>query len=200
LNIDRAAEISGLIRFEQSENFKLLGLVQVQSQKTSNTKLVVNFLNFPIITHMLKYDKQRRSYDHCKLKGCCWKFWFESKEVTYRLWTLGLNEARSKGTLNIKVIGNYIDSLKRVKTQNFDIRQTKRKGLKLKGFLSYDFELESIFFKFPLVFMVCFLMQYDSMLPCNMSILYVHHQKKKLTKYIRCTYSRWQSHYPRSQF
>jgi hypothetical protein len=30
--------------------------------------------------------------------------------------TLGLNEARSKRTLNIKVIGNYINSLKRVKT------------------------------------------------------------------------------------
>jgi hypothetical protein len=110
--------------------------------------------------------------------GCCWKFWFEPKEVTYRLWTLGLNEARSKGTLNIKVIGNYTDSLNRVKTQNFDIVRTKREGLKLKGFLSYDFELESIFFKFPLVFMVCFLMQYDSMMPCNMSILYVPHQKK----------------------
>jgi hypothetical protein len=27
LNIDQAAEISGLVRFEQYENFKLLGLV-----------------------------------------------------------------------------------------------------------------------------------------------------------------------------
>jgi hypothetical protein len=35
LNIDRAAEIYELIRFKQSKNFKLLGLVQVQSQKTS---------------------------------------------------------------------------------------------------------------------------------------------------------------------
>jgi hypothetical protein len=58
LNIDRAAEISGLIRFEQSENFKLLGLVQVQSQKSSNTKLVVNFLHFPVITHMLESDNR----------------------------------------------------------------------------------------------------------------------------------------------
>jgi hypothetical protein len=53
----------------------------------------------------------------------------------------------------------------------------KREGLKLKGFLSYDFELESIF-KFLLVFMVCFLMQYDSMMSCNMSVLSVPHQKK----------------------
>jgi hypothetical protein len=31
--------------------------MHVQSQKTFNTKLVVNFLNFPVITHMLKSDK-----------------------------------------------------------------------------------------------------------------------------------------------
>jgi hypothetical protein len=37
LNINQAAEISGLIRFVQSENFKLLSLNQAQSQKTSNT-------------------------------------------------------------------------------------------------------------------------------------------------------------------
>jgi hypothetical protein len=79
----------------------------------------------------------------------CWKYWFELKEATYRLRTLGLNEAGSKGMPNIKVIGNYINSLKRVKTQNFDIERTKWKGLKLKGFLSYDIELESIFLSFP---------------------------------------------------
>jgi hypothetical protein len=28
------------------------------------------------------------------------------------------------------------------------------------------------------------LMQYDSMMPCNMSVLYVSHQKKKLAQYI----------------
>jgi hypothetical protein len=67
LNIDRANEISGLIRFEQSENFKLLGLVQVQSQKTSNTKHVINFLNFPFITDTVKSNQRRRSYNHCKL-------------------------------------------------------------------------------------------------------------------------------------
>jgi hypothetical protein len=34
--------------------------------------------------------------------------------VTYRLWNLGLNEMRSMETLNIKVIGNFINSLKGV--------------------------------------------------------------------------------------
>jgi hypothetical protein len=53
--------------------------------------------------------------------------------------------------MNIKVIGDFINSLKRLETQNFDIEQTKRGGLKLKGFLSYDFKLESIFLKFLLV-------------------------------------------------
>jgi hypothetical protein len=122
----------------------------------------------------------------------CWKYWFELKEATYRLRTLGLNEAGSKGMPNIKVIGNYINSLKRVKTQNFDIERTKWKGLKLKGFLSYDIELESIFFKFPLAFMVCLLMQYKCMMSCNMSVLYVPHQKKSFAKYIWRTYNRWQ--------
>jgi hypothetical protein len=81
--------------------------------------------------------------------------------------------------MNIKVIGCFIHSLKMVETQNFDIGRTKREGLKLTGFLSYDFELESIF-KFLLVFMVCFLIQYECMMSCNMSSLYVPHQKKSL--------------------
>jgi hypothetical protein len=90
--------------------------------------------------------------------------------------------------MNIKVIGDFINSLKRVKTRNFDIERMKRDGLKLEGFFSYDFELES-FFKFLLIFMVCFLMQYECMMPYNMTVLYISHQKKKLTKDIRCTYS-----------
>jgi hypothetical protein len=49
--------------------------------------------------------------------------------------------------------------------------------LKLIGFLRYDFELDSIF-KFVLVFEVRFSMQYESMMPCNISVLYVPHQKK----------------------
>jgi hypothetical protein len=66
-----------MIRFEQSENFKLLSLVQVQSQKTSDTKLIVNFLNFSVITHTLKSDKQTRSYDH-------WNTMHEWKNLEYR--------------------------------------------------------------------------------------------------------------------
>jgi hypothetical protein len=89
LNIDRAAEIYELIRFKQSENFKLLGLVQVQYQKISNTKLIVNFLNFPFITHTLKSDKQRRSYDRFKL-GCCWKSISGQIKLPGQFWTLRL--------------------------------------------------------------------------------------------------------------
>jgi hypothetical protein len=82
-------------------------------------------------------------------------------------------------TLNIKVVEESVALLKRGKTQNFDIGRMKREGLKLKGFLSYDFELETIF-KFPFIFRVCFLMQYECMMSCNMLALYVSHKKKIL--------------------
>jgi hypothetical protein len=49
--------------------------------------------------------------------------------------------------------------------------------LKLKGFLRYDFELELIL-KFPLVFKVCFLMQYECMMSYNMLALYVLTKRK----------------------
>jgi hypothetical protein len=81
--------------------------------------------------------------------------------------------------MNIKVIGDFIHSPKMVETQNYDIGRTKREGLKVKGLLSYDFKLESIF-KLLLFFMVCFLMQYECMTSCNISALYVPHQKKIL--------------------
>jgi hypothetical protein len=69
---------SRLIRFERSENFKLLSLVQVKSQKTCNTKLVVNFLHFPVIIRMLKSDKQGRSYNR-------WNTVHKWKNLEYRL-------------------------------------------------------------------------------------------------------------------
>jgi hypothetical protein len=47
-----------------------------------------------------------------------WEFLYKLKEVTYRLRNLGLEEVRPKETLNIKVIGDFINSLKRVETQN----------------------------------------------------------------------------------
>jgi hypothetical protein len=71
---------SGLIIFQRSENFKLLSLVQVQSQKTHNTKLVANLLNFPFVTDTLKSHKQRRSYARWnivhKWKNLEYIFWF----------------------------------------------------------------------------------------------------------------------------
>jgi hypothetical protein len=51
--------------------------------------------------------------------------------------------------------------------------------MELAGFSRYDYELESIF-KFLLVFKICFLMQYECMMACNMSSLYIPHQKKSL--------------------
>jgi hypothetical protein len=68
--------------------------------------------------------------------------------------------------------------LKRVETQNFNTGRRNHEGLELIRFSRYDFELGSIF-KFLLVFKVHFLMQYECMMPRNMSALYVPHQKKK---------------------
>jgi hypothetical protein len=46
---------------------------------------------------------------------------FEPKEETYRLQNLILEEPRLKETMNIKVVGDFINSLERVEIQNFDI-------------------------------------------------------------------------------
>jgi hypothetical protein len=45
----------------------------VQSMYPENlqTKLIVNFLNFLVITHTLKYAKQRRSYDCWNIVHTC---------------------------------------------------------------------------------------------------------------------------------
>jgi hypothetical protein len=51
----------------------------LSSQKTSNAKLVVNFLHFPVVTHMLKSDKQGQSYD-------CWNTVHKWKNLGYRFW------------------------------------------------------------------------------------------------------------------
>jgi hypothetical protein len=90
---------------------------------------------------------------------------------------LGLIKARLDETLNIEVVGNPISFLKRGETQNFDIREGNHEALKLIGFSRYGFELESIF-KFLLIFKILFLMKYECMMSCNMSALYVPHQKK----------------------
>jgi hypothetical protein len=80
-----------------------------------------------------------------KVVSDCCKFWFAPKEVTYRLWNLSLSEARSEGTLNIKVVGNSINFLERMGTQNFEIGRRNHEVLKLIGFLRCDDELELIF-------------------------------------------------------
>jgi hypothetical protein len=104
---------------------------------------------------------------------------------------LGLIKERSGETLNIEVVGNSIRFLKRVETQNFNTGQRDPEGVKLEGFSRYGFNLESVF-KFPLVFKISFLMQYECMIPCHMSALYVPHQKKKGAKYRWHMCSRWQ--------
>jgi hypothetical protein len=67
-------------------------------------------------------------------------------------------------------------------TQNFNTGQRDHEGLKLEGFLRYDFKLESIF-KFSLFFKISFLMQHECTMLCNISALYVPHQKKICAKY-----------------
>jgi hypothetical protein len=59
-------------------------------------------------------------------------------------------------TLNIKVVEDFINSLKRVKTKDLDIGRRYYEAVKLVGFSRYDYELES-FCKFLLVFKICFL-------------------------------------------
>jgi hypothetical protein len=102
--------------------------------------------------------------------------------VTYQLQNLGLEEVRPKETLNIKVVGDFINSPRRVETSNFDIRRRNYEAVKLVGFSRRDYGLESIFFfLFLLVFKICFLMQYEYMISCNMCALHVPHQKKRLS-------------------
>jgi hypothetical protein len=54
-------------------------------------------------------------------------------------------KARFVETLNNKVVGDFISSLRRVGTQNFNIGRMEHEGLKLKRFSRYDFESELIF-------------------------------------------------------
>jgi hypothetical protein len=108
-----------------------------------------------------------------------WKFLFEPKEVTYRLRNLILEEVWPNETLNIKVVEDFINSPKRIETQDFAIGRRNYKAVRLVGFSRNDYDLKSIF-KFLLVFKICFLMQHECMMSCNMSVIYVPHQKKSL--------------------
>jgi hypothetical protein len=75
---------------------------------------------------------------------------------------------------------------------DFDIGRRNYEAVKLVGFSRYDYDLESIF-KFILVFKICFLMQYEHTMSCNMLALYIPYQKKKGAKYRWRTCSRWQN-------
>jgi hypothetical protein len=80
-------KLAGLLHFcadriEQAEKLGLLTQNPAQSQKTLNSKLVANFLNFPFITQTLKSDKHRRSYDHYNL-GVLLKIYFWTDQATW---------------------------------------------------------------------------------------------------------------------
>jgi hypothetical protein len=79
LNISQAA-VSLCWHTEPPGKTAILTTEVLSSQKTCNTKLIVNFLHFPFVTHMLKSNKQGRSYDHWntthKWKNLGYKFWF----------------------------------------------------------------------------------------------------------------------------
>jgi hypothetical protein len=120
----------------------------------------------------------------------CWKFLFEPTEVTYRLWNLGLEEVRPKETLNIKVVGGFHKLSKESRNSEFWY-QTKKLWRGKVGRIFKIWLRFGIDFKFLLVFKICFLMQYEYMMSCNMSALYVPHQREKVAKYIWCTCSRW---------
>jgi hypothetical protein len=61
-DVDQAAEI---LSWSDLRNLRILAFESSPNTISENIqyKLVVNFLNFSVITHVLKYDKQRRSYD-----------------------------------------------------------------------------------------------------------------------------------------
>jgi hypothetical protein len=69
-----------------------------------------------------------------------------TKWCTSQLQNLSVIDARSVETLNIKVVENFINSLKRVETPNFDIGRRNHEGLKLVGLLRYDLEFKSILY------------------------------------------------------
>jgi hypothetical protein len=51
LNIDQAAEISGLGRFECSEKSAIVTPIQLPSRWTFHTNIISNYLSFPMATY-----------------------------------------------------------------------------------------------------------------------------------------------------
>jgi hypothetical protein len=66
--------------------------------------------------------------------------------VDFRIWAGWKHDLVE--TLNNNTVGNFISSLRRVGTQNFNIRRMNYEMVKLVGFSRYDYELESIFLIF----------------------------------------------------
>jgi hypothetical protein len=66
--------------------------------------------------------------------------------VNFRIWAGWKHDLVE--TLNNNTVGNFISSLRRVGTQNFNIRRMNYEMVKLVGFSRYDYELESIFLSF----------------------------------------------------
>jgi hypothetical protein len=110
---------------------------RMQSQGTSNTNIVANSLKWLLMCHNRTNKSEVMTVE---IYRCSWKFLFEPKEMTYRLRNLSLKKAWSEETLHVEVVGNFISSLKRVETQNFDIRRRDHEGFNLEGFSSCDFK------------------------------------------------------------
>jgi hypothetical protein len=89
-----------------------------ESGKMSNVKVIENFDTFPKSTNMLSYDQRFRSYGHWKLEeasvldrsGYLVKFGVGA----FFQWGTG-------GSMNIRVLENFITFLTMGRTQNFDI-------------------------------------------------------------------------------
>jgi hypothetical protein len=117
----------------------LLAEYGTESGRIANIKVIGIFYTFPESINTPSYDQRFKNYGLCKLGGLLISVWTEGSNSSTS--EFGLKEARPKEILSTRVIRNSINSLKRVITQNFDTERMKQKGLRLKGFLRYDFEL-----------------------------------------------------------
>jgi hypothetical protein len=77
-----------------------------------------NYLQI-IHSHMLKSNKSRRSYDHCKL-GVLLKIHFWTDQAIWIIWTLSSLSMKTDRTWDTKIIEHFITFLTRGRTQGFD--------------------------------------------------------------------------------
>jgi hypothetical protein len=134
------------------------------------------------------------------IERCWWlleiSVWSEGNDLVTL--EFGLNQNEIEGNSEYRSHRGFHKLYQEGRNVGLWCQMKKLRSCGVGGFSRYDYELESIF-KFLLVFKICFLMQYECMMPCNMSDLYVPYQKKKRTKYRWRTYSWWQSRtHPRS--